>query len=583
MEDQAEISCSDFLLNKGFISEDNYWEIKNLSSSLNQAEHLVAFSKGFISRKTYYNSLVSRGFRLSPMNSFHKVNHLPWVASNLNYFLNHGILPVKEENETIKVLISNPFIEVLGDYIDLKVDKGWSLDFVLLNDLDIQELATEFYCNEQNIPLVSGPQKPIRKPNKWLWPSLVVGATFLTLLAANLWPLNTILWISKVFSISFILLGLVLFLPSIKYADRRKREYNLNQPEAELPEIVIYSCVNNDGAMLSQLNKSLSSIEYPKAKTDLVLLAKASNFKLKKSLLSRSEPILGRVVLVPKQFSNKEFQMFNYGISLSNSRFCFFAHEHMMFDSDLFLLAAKRFKNTKKDVACYTPQIDGSSKLPSFHNKVKSLRDTYESEQLSSFYGSNFKNLPNQVYGTFFRQDLIKEQGGFDTGSLQPETNLKCGLISKNFRLERINAKLFTTHEPKTKQLIGSAIKRLNDAEEGIRLIIQAGRLSNLKRHLGVLVCLVLPVLFQLLIPIIALHLVVILTLGGGFVYSATGLLALLSVVVPITVFIYAHFVAGIQSASRGLLQYSLVLPIVYLLESGVLIFITIKKLLRIS
>ena len=155
-------NCLEFLEGKNLISKADVDFVRSYQNEIGLEDHLAAFQAGVISRASYYQSLQQEGFNLKKLSDLNPIKPLVWVKANIELYKKRGILPISESDDSIVVLISNPFLTELSPYLDIKVEKGIQLKFVLISDLEIQYLLESVYT-KKDVVEVTPRMKKVKK------------------------------------------------------------------------------------------------------------------------------------------------------------------------------------------------------------------------------------------------------------------------------------------------------------------------------------------------------------------------------------------------------------------------------------
>jgi cellulose synthase/poly-beta-1,6-N-acetylglucosamine synthase-like glycosyltransferase len=215
------------------------------------------------------------------------------------------------------------------------------------------------------------------------------------------------------------------------FKGRQKRE-SLNSERVYSPTFSIIVPVKNEEKVITRLLNSLTSLNYPEEKTEIVVVEDGSSdrtFEMCKDFAKMN----ANVKILHRNFSDGKPSALNYGIKHSKGEIVAIFDADNIPDSNTLGLVSRYFEDS--DVAA----VQG--KTLSINSKENMLTQfiSYESAVYSEVYlrGKDVLGLFVHLTGScqFVRRSILSNLEGFDENVLSEDVELSARLTENNFKI----------------------------------------------------------------------------------------------------------------------------------------------------
>nr|MBP7832802.1 glycosyltransferase [Candidatus Levybacteria bacterium] len=251
---------------------------------------------------------------------------------------------------------------------------------------------------------------------------------FLVTLQILVATLSVIYFLDVLFNLLMVLRSLH-FPQEISVADSRLQELK----DSELPVYTILCPMYKEGHILPKFLESISNLDYPKNKLDVILLLEEDDLNSQKAARNLNLPSFVRVAVVPQSIPKTKPKACNYGLSLARGEYLVIYDAEDIPDPLQLKKAYLAFQTAPKNVKCLQAKLN-------YHNPNQNLLTRFFTAEYSLWFdvtltGYQSLNTSIPLGGTsnhFKTQDLLDLEG-WDPFNVTEDADLGTRLFKAGF------------------------------------------------------------------------------------------------------------------------------------------------------
>lgn len=487
-------NCLEFLEGNNLISKADVDFVRSYQNEIGLEDHLAAFQAGVISRASYYQSLQQEGFNLKKLSDLNPIKPLVWVKANIELYKKRGILPISESDDSIVVLISNPFLTELSPYLDIKVEKGIQLKFVLISDLEIQYLLESVYTKKDVVEVTPRVKKVKRVPLA----ALVLLVLFLAGLNIN--PAFTLKSISIVSSLTVLFFGFLLFIPAF-FDDTVNEKKSVQRKTGK--ELLLFHLVKSK-VFLDSVFKTVSISQ------NVVLLV--DDLESLDLILNLQQPFKGTVRFTKYKTINES--LIHEQLLQNEGKLCLFLKGNEKVNMVKLLKELDKKSIEPNTVALKMKLLLKNNMVNVFSRLEQVQRNRYNDKVTKVLSGPEF--VLNDYQGLIFDAETYTKTQGLDIGRRAPFIFWSILNVSTGLKIENLGAAVMIEKKHGLSELIKNSSRQVLFEYNKLSYLLEAKELLLSKVKLSRYTALVL----STLVPIIYLIFIPICVLQGAYVFA---------------------------------------------------------------
>lgn len=409
----------------------------------------------------------------------------------------YGILPVRDENGTVLVAITDPLDTearaLAAEFFSQPVK------FAVVSDVDMNSALERLYQQEYLTKSVS--ELLERSPDDSAYNILTKGqkislAAFLVFSAIWLY-LNHLSYliilniISTLFYVGFSAYKLYL----IYRAMNKDLEVSISQEEidaldeAELPVYTILIPVYHEAKVLPKLLSAIDRFDYPSTKLDIKVLLEEDDHETIKAFYDWNPPAHFQGIIVPYREPKTKPKACNYGLIYARGDIVVIYDAEDQPDRDQLKKAVIAFNKVDRDVVCIQSKLN-------YFNRDQNLLTSWFTIEYSMWFdlflpGLVASGAPVPLGGTsnHFRRDALIECGAWDPYNVTEDADLGVRLYKRGYKtavidsttLEEANSRVGNWLRQRSRWIKGYIVTWLVHMRHPHRLLREIG----LKAFLG--------------------------------------------------------------------------------------------------
>ena len=248
----------------------------------------------------------------------------------------------------------------------------------------------------------------------------------------------------------FFLSVIALRLFSVVGSTKKKPDSPRFLSDAELPTYSVLVPVFRETALLTQLLKALTRLNYPKAKLDIKIIVEEGDLAMHRALSRFSLPEHFDVIVVPAGKPQTKPRALNYALQFARGDLLTIFDAEDIPEPMQLRQAANTFAVRPKSLACLQAEL-------TFYNP----NENWLTRQFTVEYGTLFKlilpalaeaGLPLLLGGTsnHFRTSVLRQVGAWDPYNVTEDADLALRLVRNGFDISVLDS---TTYEEANTQL----------------------------------------------------------------------------------------------------------------------------------
>lgn len=440
------------LMMSGLITRSQLNDALNLAERTNTRLGRALIHRGYITEKQLYSFLSRQAdiplFDLSQIELSKKAADILTPDEQWE----KGVIPLSRDDQTMIVGVVDPISRDSIEYIKEKT--GLSVKPVLVTENDfenaLEKLYQEHYTAQSVTALLS------REPDNsaavvitnqqkiWLIISLVV------ILGLAIWNIKTFLIaLNSIFTIIYLLMIFYKFF-LVSAAIGTDLEVPISQKEIdslrddELPIYTILTPVYKEAAVLPELLKSITNLDYPKIKLDVKVLLEEDDTETIAAFRKIDPPDYIKAVILPPSQPKTKPKACNYGLIHARGEYIVIFDAEDKPDPDQLKRVVVAFNKIPANVICIQCKLN-------YFNRNQNLLTRWFSIEYSMWFdlflpGLDARNVPIPLGGTsnHFKKFALIEAGAWDPHNMTEDADLGIRLYKLGYRTRIVDT---TTYE----------------------------------------------------------------------------------------------------------------------------------------
>ncbi|SFP58854.1 hypothetical protein SAMN05660464_3583 [Geodermatophilus dictyosporus] len=343
----------------------------------------------------------------------------------------------------------------------------------------------------------------------------------------------------------------------------------------DLPRYTILVPVYREAGIVGLLMRNLAALDYPREKTEVLLLLEEDDPETLEAALAAAPPDLVRIVVVPHSLPKTKPRACNVGLTFARGEHVVIFDAEDRPDPDQLKKAVVAFRKGGEDLVCVQAALNYFNARENVLTRMFTLE--YSSWFDYTLAGLDRMRLPIPLGGTsnHFRTDLLRELGGWDPFNVTEDADLGIRASARGHRVAVVNS---TTYE-EANMAVGNWIRQRSRWIKGYMqtVLVHTRRPVHLVRTVGPrqaagfgLLIGGTPAMFLLTPWLYALFLVELAAPGALLPVLPEWLLwvSTANLVFGNGVIVYLSLLAGFKRRTYGLVPFALLSPLYWLLHS---------------
>lgn len=236
--------------------------------------------------------------------------------------------------------------------------------------------------------------------------------------------LQWVIGVMCVFYFSTLIYDLGLVVGALRLPKPGKAADSDSPDTAELPRYTVMVALYKEAAVIEQLVRNLSQLQYPVEKLEVLLLLEEDDEATVRRARSLSLPAHFRVVLVPVSQPRTKPKALNYGLSMATGDLITIYDAEDCPEPTQLLKAVQQFRESAADVVCL------QAKLVYQNTRTNLLTRLFTAEYAKAFHlytpGLSANDLIVPLGGTsnHFRAQALREMGMWDAYNVTEDADL---------------------------------------------------------------------------------------------------------------------------------------------------------------
>ncbi|MCH7402724.1 glycosyltransferase family 2 protein [Belliella kenyensis] len=421
-------------------------EIEQLERKLKQSFLKIALNFGYLSRRSWRETIQSTGIELYQFEyaSLEPIEKNKLVQDNLHQFLDALIFPLRQSEDNLHVVLSDPSDSININRIEVIL--GQKVDsFEIAEDLDVLKALHVTYGAEYLDKAVFGIYDSDRescaietftKPQLYfLGIIFMIGLSFFFFFPiGTAITINIVLNLLLLISISF---KFVLTLYGSKFEVARK--INPEELEAiddkELPFYTILLPVFKESEVIHKLVYNLKNLDYPREKLDIKLLIESDDEMTYNAVKNMNFPCVFEPVIIPYAQPKTKPKACNYGLYFSKGKYLTIYDAEDIPDNNQLKLVHTLFKKISEEYVVVQCALNYFNKKENLLTRLFTLEYSYWFDYMLP--GLDNLDVPIPLGGTsnHFRFDKLMELGGWDGFNVTEDADLGLRAYAKSYKV----------------------------------------------------------------------------------------------------------------------------------------------------
>ncbi len=276
---------------------------------------------------------------------------------------------------------------------------------------------------------------------------LLVGSALLTYFLIINWHTTLIILIGLLTSIYFadLLFNLLLIFKGYSNnPDIRVSKEEIDSYGKDFPMYTVLCPLYKEGHILPQFITSMSKLDYPKEKLQILLLLEQDDSETIEKAKSMNLPDYIQTIIVPHSNPKTKPKACNYGLKYATGEFVVIYDAEDVPESNQLKQAVIAFNNSDRNIACIQAKLN-------FYNPHQNILTRIFTAEYSVWFdlvltGLQSINAPIPLGGTsnHFKTNTLRELGGWDAFNVTEDCDLGIRLVKKGYRTAILNS---TTYE----------------------------------------------------------------------------------------------------------------------------------------
>ena len=543
----------------------------------------ILISRGWVRRADYYKTL-SRILRLDLFDPKRDKVEFELISDELyEQYIAYKFLPIsRSKNDTISILTSHVSSELI-DFLDtlyksykVIIASPDDLSWLLRKRFQKRELHSSSNQVYDIAPEFSA-KVIISKKAAILSLIAIVPSLFFI-------DVKVIIMLGLMVFLLCQILKVYLVLSSLEFSYEFEMDLSSidNLEDESLPPYSIIVALYKEKAVIPQLIKALTQMDYPQEKLDIKLVIEEDDQETLQAIIANQPPQNFDTIIVPSvtdvDVVKTKARACNYAIPYCAGEYIALYDAEDVPDRMQLKKAVAEFRDPEKDLSCV------QAKLHFYNANQNLLTKMFDMEYRIWFKlflpGLHLLQSPIPLGGTsnHFRKDVLEKLGGWDAYNVTEDADLgirlfleghKVGLLDSNTP-EECPSKLASWVKQRSRWIKGHLITFLVHARNPIRLLRGLG----VKNFIVLVLFIFFPIMSFLLYPILwgifFANLLQVEVYGlGGFIFSPEIKNTLMTaLIIPNITYILFAMVISIKDKKYSDIPYALLQPLYWFLHS---------------
>jgi len=440
------------LLTSGLITRNQLNDALNLAENTNTRIGHALIHRGYITEKQLYSFLSRQAdiplFDLSQM----KLSKTPANILTPDEQWERGVLPLSRDKDTVILGVIDPISRDSIEYVEKKTELNVKPVLITENDFEnaLESLYQEHYTAQSVSALLS--REPENSAAKVLTKQQLIWMIIILIIAVILAVLNLknfLIVLNSIFTIIYMLMVVYkFFLVSAAIGTDLEVPVSEEEIEAlrddELPIYTILIPVYKEAAVLPNLLKSITHLDYPKIKLDVKVLLEEDDEETIAAFNEINPPDYIQAVIVPTSQPKTKPKACNYGLIHARGEYVVIFDAEDQPDPDQLKSVLVAFNKIPANVICIQVKLN-------YFNRNQNLLTRWFSIEYSMWFdlflpGLDARKAPIPLGGTsnHFKKFALIEAGAWDPHNMTEDADLGIRLYKLGYRTRIVDT---TTYE----------------------------------------------------------------------------------------------------------------------------------------